>query len=306
MRVVLAGGAGGVGASLAFNLLIGEYEHDVVIVDPRDATARSHVLDLQQVLEQDGRGTVRVGDMSDLAEADVVVISASAPLRPSVSRLEYLDENAAIVGTYADAIAAHGPGWPGVVVIVTNPIDPLVMAFQRRSQLDRRRVIGYSLNDTLRLRTAIAAAIQRPPGSVEAWSLGEHGDAAVPLLSAVRVGGAPATLTDAQRDAALDFARGWYTRHVALDPTRSSTWTSGRGLARVVTALAGGEPLTIPASILLDGEYGLRDVALGVPVTVGPGGVTAVHEWPLHADEAAALRDAATVVAAAAARICPT
>jgi len=303
MKVVLAGGAGGVGASLAFNLLLGEHEHDVVIVDTREATARSHVLDLEQVLEQGGRGTIRVGDHSDLDGADIVVLSASAPLRPNASRLVFLEENAAIVSEYADAIATRQPGWPGVVVMVTNPIDPLVMALQRGTQLDRHRVIGYSLNDSLRLRTAIAAALHTAPGAVEAWSLGEHGDASVPLLSAVRIDGAPARLTDAQRDAALDFTRGWYARHVALDPTRSSTWTSGRGLARVVTALAGGAPVTIPASIVLDGEYGLRGVALSVPATIGRGGVTAIHSWPLADDEAAGLRDAAAVIAAAAARI---
>jgi malate dehydrogenase len=303
MRVVLAGGAGGVGSSLAFNLLLGPDLHDIVFVDPRAATALSHVMDLEQVLELGARGSVRVGSDDDVAGADVLVITASAPPRPNGSRLEYLHENAELVGRFADMLADQGPDWPGVVLMVTNPVDPLVMAFRARSGLDRRRVVGYTLNDSLRLRTGIARALGRPPGSVEAWVLGEHGDGSVPLFSAVRIDGAAVTLNAAQRAQASDFLHGWYLRHVALDPTRTSTWTSGMGLARMVAAIALGEPTPMPASVVLDGEYGLRGVSLTVPVMLGHSGVAEVLEWPVDEDEEQGLLRAADVVRAAAAQI---
>jgi malate dehydrogenase len=118
--------------------------------------------------------------------------------------------------------------------------------------------------------------------------LGEHGDRAVPIFSRVRVGGEPVSLDVDVRCAATDFVHGWYRRHVALDSGRSSTWTSGAGVASMVAAIVAGSPDPWVASVLLDGEYALSG-ALGVPVLLGPRGVTRVLEWELAADELAQL-----------------
>lgn len=303
MKVVLVGGGGGVGSSLANNLLLGPDAHEIVFVDPRAATVASHAMDFEQVLELGGRGSVRAGQTDDIAAADVVVVTASAPLRANASRLVFLHENAGLVGALADVIHAHGPDWPGVVLMVTNPVDPLVMLLRDRAGLDRRRVVGYTLNDSLRLRTGIARALGLPPGRVEAWVIGEHGDGSVPLFSAVRVDGAPVTLTASHQDAAREFLHGWYVRHVALDPTRTSTWTSGLGLSKLIGAMAQDEPTLMPASVVLEGEYGLHGVSLGVPVMLGREGVTEILEWELDGTEAEGLRHAADLVRAAAAQL---
>jgi malate dehydrogenase len=179
-----------------------------------------------------------------------------------------------------------------VVIIVTNPVDPLTARLASRLG-DRRRVLGYTLNDSLRLRTAIGDARGVPASEVEAWVLGEHGDRAVPIFSRVRVGAEPVTLSASERGAASEFLRRWYRRHVALDSGRSSTWTSGAGVASMIAALAGGAGDPWVASVLLDGEYGLSGVAVGVPVVLGPRGVERVVEWELSPAELAALRDAA-------------
>ena len=106
------------------------------------------------------------------------------------------------------------------------------------------------------------------------------------------------------RRTADDFVRGWYARHIALDASRSSTWTSGHGLARMVAALLGPPaPEPWPASVVLEGEYGIDGVALSVPVTLGDGGAAQVHEWELTPEEAAALRAGADVVRSAAASL---
>ena len=303
MRVVIVGGAGGVGSSLAHNLLLGPRADEIVLIDAREPTAQSHAMDFEQLAELGTQGSVRVGGDDEIAGADIVVISASTPLRANASRLESLHDNAAIVGRFADVVAAQDPGWPGVVVMVTNPVDPLVMAFAARAGLGRDRILGYTLNDSLRLRTGIARAIGSPPGSVEAWVIGEHGDGAVALFGRVTVDGVPRTLSHDEQAAALDYQRGWYLRNVSLDPTRTSTWTSGRGVAQLIDALAADEPTLIPASVLLDGEYGLRDVSLTVPVMAARGGVAEIVEWQLTDVETTGLRDAADIVRAAAAQL---
>ena len=289
MKVAIAGGAGGVGSSLVFNLLIRPEPFDVVVIDRRPEKVLSHVMDLEQVLALGGGRSVQPGGYDDLAGADVVVVCAAAPLTENVSRDVYLADNARIVDTIAERLQ----GWEGVLIMVTNPVDVLCT----RLKGDRRRVLGYTLNDSLRLRTAIADARGVAPGSVDAWVLGEHGDAAVPIFSRVTIGGERVTLTEDERTAAHEFVRTWYRRHVALDPRRSSTWTTGAGVASMIVALQTGAPWV--ASVRLEGEYGIEGVSLGVPVTLGPGGAEEIHEWDLAPSELAGLRWAAETIAAA-------
>lgn len=274
---------------------------EIVLVDKRPEMITSHVMDLEQVLELSPGCSVRGGDVRDVRDADVVVLLSATPLTVGTSRLEYLEKNALIVDELAGELE---PGWNGVVVVVTNPVDPLVTRLQRRTGLDRRRILGYTINDSLRLRTGLTHALGVPPGSVEAWVVGEHGDKSVPLFDRVSVNGAQVQLTPAQTAAAEEYFRTWYVRHVALDSGRSSTWTSSLGVARMVTALDGPNELENsgelwPASVVLDGEYGIEGVAVTVPVTIGRGGAEQIHEWELDPADLDALRASAGFVRAA-------
>jgi malate dehydrogenase len=300
VKLVIVGGAGGVGASAAFNVLALGGDHDVVIVDRVPEMVASHVMDLEQTLVLGASRSIRAGDLGDLADADVVVCTVGAPLHVNTSRLAYLNANAAIVRDVVDVLPV---GWGGVLVMVSNPVDPLCAWVQKRIAIDRRRLVGYTLNDTLRLRTGVALALDVAPASVEAWVIGEHGDACVALWDRVRVDGDPVELDSDQREAAEAFLRGWYVRHVALDSGRSSTWTSGLGIARLVDAIGRDAKLLTVASVVLDGEYGFDDVALTVPVQLGRSGVRAILEWELTAEQDDALERAAVLVRDVAGRI---
>jgi malate dehydrogenase len=295
VRVVIAGAGGGVGASLAFNLLLSPLDVEVVMLDERQHMVHSHLWDLEQVLEQTAQpGSVRAGGVDDIEAADVLAVTAAAPLTVNSSRMVYLRDNAAIVAPLLDGLPA---GWPGTVILVTNPVDPLGIWAQRRTGLERTRLLGYTLNDSLRLRTGIGRVLDVAPGRVQAWMVGEHGDLAVPLWDRVALDGAAVALDDAQRAAVMEFVSGWYARHVALDSGRSSTWTSGLGIARMVRACLDpvGDELW-PASIMLCGEYGLDGVSLSVPVRLGGGGARRIEEWALSGEERARLDEAARYV----------
>jgi malate dehydrogenase len=301
VRVVIAGAGGGVGASVAFNLLLSDLDCEVVMADANPNMVRSHLWDLEQVLEQGASGSLREGDAADVKLADVVVVTAAAPLTVNTSRMVYLQSNAAILAPLLDGLPA---GWAGTVIVVTNPVDPLCTWAARRTGLDRTRLLGYTLNDSLRLRTGIGRALGVSPGRVDAWMIGEHGDLAVPLWDRVAVDGRPVALRAAVRSAVREFVDGWYVRHVALDSGRSSTWTSGLGIARMVGACAGADPPgeeLWPASVMLAGEYGLEGVSLSVPVALGGGGVREIIEWELADSEREGLLAAATFVREAAA-----
>jgi len=264
MRIAIAGGAGGVGSTLAYSLLMAQHPYEVLILDRRPNKVASHVMDLELI----AGGRVAAGGWADAQEADVLVICAATALTANTSRDVYLADNAEII----DALALEGLA--GAVVMVTNPVDPLTARVARR--IGRQRVLGYTFNDTLRLRQAL-------PGHEDVWVLGEHGDGAVPIFSRVR----PAV---EDRAAALDFVRGWYRRHVALDSKRSSTWSSGAGLARMLEAMRREDDEQWVASVLLAGEYGLDGVATGVPVTLRRSGLKAIQEWDLSEEELSALR----------------
>jgi malate dehydrogenase len=295
-RIAIVGGGGGVGASLAFNLLLAEAPYDVALVDGRSGMARSHEMDLQQVVAQGASGSVEIVELGAIADADIVVISASVPLTVNETRMAYLRDNAAIVADIGDALPE---GWPGVALMVTNPVDPLCTLLWRQG-LDRRRLLGYTANDSLRLRTAIGDQLGVRSSAVDAWVLGEHGDRFVPLLDRVRVDGTPVDLSATEGEAAERFVRHWYEQHVALDSGRSSTWTTGHGLARMVAALTSDEGELWPASVVLEGEYGVSGAALSVPVTIGRGGVRELHEWELSGRQRSEMAAAGAAVRAAA------
>lgn len=294
----MAGAGGGVGASVVFNLLVSALDCEVVMLDARQNMMHSHLWDLEQVLEQHASGSVRAGSLCDVDGADVFVVAAAAPLTVNTSRMVYLRDNAAILAPLLEPVSDE---WPGTVILVTNPVDPLGTWARRRTGLPRERLLGYTLNDSLRLRTGIGRVLGVAPGRVEAWAVGEHGDLAVPLWDRVVVDGDSVSLDADQRAAVMDFVTGFYVRHVALDSGRSSTWTSGLGLARMVAACLDGEGEELwPASVMLAGEYGVHGVSLSVPVQLGGGGVRRIEEWELAGPERDALHEAARFVRQAA------
>lgn len=301
-KVVIIGGAGGIGSSTAFNLLAGTGPYEVVLVDTRPNMIDSHVMDLENAVALAPRPhKVRGGTLQDAADADVVVLSAAVPLRLNSSRSVFLADNAAIVRDIVRPLRDASFG--GVLLLLTNPVDPLLTWVHRQGWLPGRRLVGYTLNDSLRLRTGIGQALDAHPREVDAWILGEHGEGQVPVYSRVEVAGRPIVLDPAQRTAAQEYSDSWYARHVALDSGRTSTWTTGLGAARMVEAITTGSRDVLPASVVLDGQYGVTGAALTVPVRLSRAGVAEVLEWELAPAEADAMARAAARVAAAAAEL---
>ncbi|MFD2473496.1 malate dehydrogenase [Amycolatopsis silviterrae] len=302
MKVVIIGGAGGIGSSVAFNLLLGTATHDIVLVDTRPAMLTSHTMDLENAVALGtAPSTVRGGTPDDALDADIVVLSAAVPLRLNTSRSVFLTDNARIVG---EILAPLGKSrFTGTVLVLTNPVDPLLTWVYRNEWVARERLVGYTLNDSLRLRTGIAQALRVHPLTVDAWMLGEHGEGQVPLYSRVTVDGEPATLDDEQRAAVTTYVNTWYQRHVALDSGRTSTWTTGRGAARMIDAMATESGTVFPASVVPDGEYGISEVSIGLPVVLGRTGIDHIVEWELTADEKRGMTDAAARVDSACAQL---
>ncbi|MER5699751.1 hypothetical protein ABT255_51420 [Streptomyces mirabilis] len=299
MKVVIIGGAGGIGSSAAFNLLSSQGTYEIVLVDTRPNMITSHAMDLENALSLGAtEDIVRGGTTKDALDADVVILSAAVPLRLNSSRSVFLADNAQVVAECLRPLQEAGDTFHGIVLMLTNPVDPLLTWVHRQGWLPRHRLLGYTLNDSLRLRTGIALALGVPPRDVDAWTLGEHGEGQVPLYSRITVGGKAVELTEDQQRTAEEYANTWYAKHVALNSGRTSTWTTGLGTARIVEAIATSSGTVLPASVVLDGEYGVHGVSLTVPVELGPTGVHRIVPWHLSPNELDGMTNAAVRVEA--------
>jgi L-lactate dehydrogenase len=300
--VGIHGAAGAVGSATALALASGGAPDGALRLVLADAAAPQLAclqMDLEMLTAALPGLTVATGGLDALAACDVIIACAAVPHRDGAPRETFLEENAAILAPLTDALAGGDGARCRAVVLVSNPVDALATWLQRR--LGRRvQVLGHTLNDTLRLRVAIARARGCAPGEVEAWSVGEHGPHAVPLLSRVAVRGAPAALSADERAQVRAEIGGWYARWQRHGTGRTSALASGWGAAAVVRALLEGDARPWPVSTMLCGELGAEGVCLTVPAVLGPHAPPRVVVPAVDEDEQAAISAAAAAVAAAA------
>ncbi len=295
MRVCVIGAAGGVGSATSAELVGLASVDDLVLVDSASEHLAVVEMDLSVRTVLGGAGcVVRIGRAADAADADVVVFAASVRHRDGVARLDFLAENLKLLDT---VLAELPPYWSGSLVIATNPVDPLCTVAARRLG-PAARVLGYCMNDSLRLAEGVAIASGRHRAEVTAWVLGEHGSHMVPLRERVTVAGKAISLSAAEWAVAVGHLWSWYQRWQRHRTGMTSMWTSGAGISRLVAATAAATPTLLPVCAPLSGQYGVRDVCLGVPVMLSAD-VCQVEEWPLAAPEGGQLRAAAELVEAA-------
>jgi L-lactate dehydrogenase len=296
--VGIFGAAGAVGSASAFACALDGVER-LVLADAAGPRLLAQQIDLEALAAVLPGLDVRVGELDALASCDAVVACAAVPHRDGAPRAAFLAENAEILAPLAHAIerrAARGGSAPLPLVLVSNPVDALATLLQRRLR-GCAHVIGHTLNDTLRLRVAIARVRGCDPTEVEAWSVGEHGPHAVPLLSHVRVCGERIALSPRERASVLTEVRGWYERWQRLGTGRTTQWSSGWGVAAIVRALLRGDLRPWPVSTPLAGAWGIaRDVSLTAPALLAPGHPPRVLAWGLDAAERDAIAAAADAV----------
>jgi malate/lactate dehydrogenase len=295
VRAGVFGGAGAVGSATAAALITTGVAGDVLLADADEHLLAVRQMDLALLAGTHGARAEAV-PAARLAEAEVVVMAAGVAHRDGADRRDFAAANLAVLDMLLDVLPA---GWPGALVIASNPVDVLVTAAAGRLG-PAARVLGYVANDTLRVAQAIAEVRGCTAAEVDVWALGEHGGDLVLLLDRVAIGGTPVTLTETERAEVRDLASGWYGRWQRHRTGRTSMWTTGSGVARLVAALRGRRMSLEPVSVPLHGRYGVPGpVALGVPTLVGRGRTEPV-EWELPRADGDRLRRSADEVARAA------
>jgi len=293
-------GAGQVGATTAQR--IGESElADVALVDIVEGMPQGKALDLAEaapVLAADA-GFAGANDLAVMADSRLVVVTAGLTRKPGMSRDDLLKKNSRIVGGIADAIAEHAP--EAIVIVVSNPLDVMTWVTYRKTGFPKHRVVGMAgMLDSARFSAFIAMELNVSVKDVRAMVLGGHGDSMVPLPRYTTVAGVPVTelIPEARLAEIIRRTRDGGAEIVRLLKAGSAFYAPSAAVLAMVSAILRDEKRILPACALLEGEYGMEDVFLGVPVKLGEGGVEDVIELNLLPDEAAALRASAEKVRA--------
>jgi malate dehydrogenase len=294
-RVVVVG-AGHVGMIAAMRLADADVFAEVVLVDIDEGRAAGIALDLTHTAALGGFATrVRgVGTVAEAGPADYVVITAGRARQPGMTRADLVDTNAAIVGDVAAKVAAVSPH--AVIVVVTNPLDEMTQHAWQASGFPPERVVGMAgLLDAARFQALVSLTGVARADRIDALALGSHGEEMVIPLSRATEGGEPltGTIDRTELDAIVGRARGSGAEVVGLLKTGSAFMAPGTASARMVLAMARDTGELMSAAVLARGEYGLRDVYVGLPVRLGPGGVREIVELELSHEELGALRVAA-------------
>jgi len=297
MKVTVVG-AGNVGATVANVLAHKDIVSEVVLLDLKGDMARGKALDSWQQAPIDYYSTSLTGteNYDDAAGSDIVVITAGIPRKPGMSRDDLISTNAKIVSAVTKSILKTSPD--PIIIIVSNPLDVMTYAAHVASGLDSKKVFGMAgILDTARYRAFLATEIGVSPKDIQALLMGGHGDTMVPLPRYTTVAGIPITeFVESDRlEEIVNRTKKGGGELVGLMGT-SAWYAPGAAAAQMVEAIVKDENRIFPCCVKLDGEYGLKDVYLGVPVTLNKSGIGKIIEVDLNTEEMELLKTSASHV----------
>jgi len=301
MKVTIVG-AGNVGASCAEYIAQKRIASKVVLLDIKEGVAEGKALDLSQTATTLGFNTSLKGvtnDYSATAGSDVVVITSGVQRKPGMTREELIGINAGIVQSVSSNILEHSP--ETIIVVVSNPMDTMTYLALQSTGLPKNRIIGMGgALDSSRFKTYLSQALEKPANDIQGMVIGGHGDTTmIPLTRLASYNGAPVSqyLDAATLDkVAADTMVGGATLTKLLGT--SAWYAPGASVAFLVDSILNDQKRMIPCSVLLEGEYGLDDICIGVPCIIGSNGVESIVDVNLNEVEKEQLSESATKVRA--------
>lgn len=300
MKVTVVG-AGAVGASCAEYIAIKDFASEVVILDIKEGFAEGKAMDLMQTASLNSFDTNIVGstnDYSKTANSDVAVITSGIPRKPGMTREELIGINAGIVKTVTENLVKHSPNV--IIIVVSNPMDTMTYLVHKTSGLPKNRIIGMGgALDSARFKYRIAEALGCPSSDVDGMVIGGHSDVGmVPLIdkaarNSVKVS---AFLSDERLDKIVEDTKVGGATLTKLLGT-SAWYAPGAAVSALVQAIGQDSKKMFPCSAMLNGEYGLNDISIGVPCILGANGIEEIVELELSDDEKSKLEESAVGVA---------
>jgi len=292
-------GAGGVGGNIAHLAAMADMADEIALIDIAPGLAASTALDLNHTSGITGSRTRCIGgeDLAMVSGADVVVVTAGRARAPGMTRVDLIDTNARVIRSAAEAIKAGAPD--AIVIVVTNPLDEMTFEMLRATEFPRERVLGMAGTlDSGRFRNALAMAAGVEPADVHAITLGSHGEEMAPITSLARIKGRALDmfLTAEQIEACVKDAVTGGGQVVALKKSGSATIAPAHATIELMDHIRGAKSGPVPVSVMLEGEYGVSGVVLGVPAHLGRTGLVEVEEFRMTPAESEALAAAAGAI----------
>jgi malate dehydrogenase len=292
-------GAGFVGSTIAHWAVISGGCQMVVLMDVVEGLAKGKVLDLIQAgpIARHSVDAIGTSDINETADSDIVIITAGIARKPGMTREDLVATNANIVGGIVRDVARLSPNC--IILMMTNPLDTMTYLAYKLSGFPRERVIGQAgVLDSGRMRTFIATELGINPENIHASVMGGHGDEMVPLVRYSNIGGLPLHyfLSQEQIERIIERTRNGGAEIVQYLKTGSAYYAPGAAAWHMAEAVVRNRREIVPASVYLQGEYGLEDICFGVPVLLGCGGVERIIEVDLNQDERTALMRSADLV----------
>ena len=293
-------GAGNVGATCAMRLLEAGL-CDVVLLDVVESIAKGKAEDLMDAASLIGHDRTILGtsNYADIAGSDIVIIAAGFARKPGMDREELLNKNASVVRDVAKQVVSHTK--KPIIIVVTNPLDVMAYLVFRESGLSRKRVFGMAgVLDSSRMNLMAARTIKKPLKTIQTLVLGTHGETMVPVVSQSKIGNNDISDSTTEENLAeiLKRTKSRGAEIVSYFGTGSAFYAPSAGVLKMVKAIIENTNEILPCSCFLQGEYGIKDVYLGVPAVIGSGGVDKIVELSLTEDEAKQLKAAAESVRA--------
>lgn len=299
-KVVIVGAGGMVGASTAYALALRSVVEEIVLIDRTEDMAWGQAADINDAMGLDRSVSVRPGTYDDIATDDIVVISAGAPQQPDQTRMELLGINVGIMREIIQNIMKNGA--QPYLVVVSNPVDVMTYVALKESGLPKSRVMGTGTTlDTSRLKSLIADGLGVNSRDVDAYILGEHGDSSFSTIETAQIGEIPLREYPGYTDELVEnVEQKIRDRAYRIIETKKSTYFAiGFVVSKIVSALRQANSTIYPVCSLVEGEYGIDNVVLGLPSTLSRDGVKILAGYPLTDREREALHASAGVVAEA-------
>ena len=294
-------GAGNVGASCAEYIAINKIASEVVILDIKKGLAEGKALDLTQTSSSLGFDTIIKGvtnDYKSTQDSDVVVITSGIPRKPGMTREELIGINAGIVNSVTENILKFSPDT--IIVVVSNPMDTMTYLALKSNELEKNKVIGMGgALDSSRFKTYLSKALNKPQSDIHAMVIGGHGDTTmIPLMRLASYNGIPVTklLSNVkQKDIISSTMIGGATLTKLLGT--SAWYAPGASVSYLVDSILNDKKKIIPCSVYLEGQYGLRDICIGVPCIIGKKGIEEIIDLNLNSSEKNKLNESANAIA---------
>ncbi len=299
MKISIIGGGGLVGSCAAYALQCGGIVREIALLDVNAQLAEGQALDLMHGSPSTADQRVYAGGYEQVADSDVICITAGLRRKPDESRLDLINRNVELFLSILEQVRQAGHRSDAIVHVVSNPVDILTYLAAQRLDLPAHQVIGLGTElDTIRFRSLIAEQINVPPTQVDALILGEHGDSMVPIYSSATVAGLPLQEYPGWTPATANelFKRTRASGAEVIKKKGGAGFAVGIAIRDVIESIALDKQRILPVSTVQDGCYGIRDVALSVPTVVGRTGACRRLEIKLWPKEIQALRQSGVVL----------